>query len=258
MRLVAIYNVWDDWDLLSHSVKNISKSVDHVIVVYSDKSNYGEPSSELPLNIVVPDNVSIIPFEPIGNSQMEMETSKRNHGLHVARLRGYTHFLMMDADEFYHADDVSRGKEMFRKNPELKGIVVSSQVYFGSPELTIGLDTTRVPFIHKITRDLQHSFNRKYPFAWEGLREIRIDPTRSLNITDGVEFVPDIIMHHYSWVRKDYEKKIRNSTARANIEKSSIRQDLLLAKEGYYCNFYGKVLHRVPNYFNIPNYGVAF
>lgn len=268
MRLVAIYNVWDDWDLLECSIKNILPLVDGVIVVYSENSNYGEgqnigllSSLDFYDNLkdnIKSDKVDYYQFEPKAElPPMQNETAKRNHGLHLARLLNFTHFITMDADEFYHPEDISCGTKMFHDNPNLKGIVVSSQVYFKSPTLTIGLDTTRVPFIHKITPDLQHCFNRKYPFAWEGLRDIRIDPTRSLNINDGVEFVPEIVMHHYSWIRSDYEKKIRNSTARANIEKSTIRQDLLNATDGYYCNFYGKVLHTVPNYFNIPDYGVS-
>lgn len=258
MRLVAIYNVWDDWDMLRLSVENIRPVVDGCIIVCSTKSNYGEVSDIPEMYQDKSQKDLLVIFEPNAElSPMQNETAKRNHGLHLARLLNFTHFITMDADEFYHPEDISRGTKMFHDKPNLKGIVASSQVYFKSPTLTIGLDTTRVPFIHKITPDLQHCFNRQYPFAWEGLRDIRIDPTRSLNINEGVEFVPKIIMHHYSWVRSDYEKKIRNSTARANIEKSTIRQDLLNATDGYYCNFYGKVLHTVHNYFNIPDYGVS-
>lgn len=258
MRLVAIYNVWDDWDMLRLSVENMRPVVDGVIIIASNSSNSGEESPIQWGDDLQNGFSEIYQFEPKPElTPMQNETDKRNHGLHLARLLGFTHFITMDADEFYHSEDISRGTKMFQDNQNLKGIVVSSQVYFKSPTITIGLDTTRVPFIHKITPDLKHCFNRNYPFAWEGLRDIRIDPTRSLNINDGVEFVPEIVMHHYSWVRSDYEKKIRNSTARANIEKSTIRQDLLNATDGYYCNFYGKVLHTVHNYFNIPDYGVS-
>jgi len=55
-----------------------------------------------------------------------------------------------------------------------------------------------------------------------------------------------------SWVRKDVKKKIRNSTARQNIERSSIVRDYTNAKEGYFCEFYGKTLERSPNVFGLP------
>lgn len=247
MRLCAIFVCWNDWDLLEHSVKNMRPLVDGIIIVGSHKSNYGEVS-EIPEKWINPD---LIQFEPKeGLNPMGNETSKRNHGLHVARLRGYTHFIMMDADEFYNPVDFLKEKQKFIDNPNLLGLVCATQVYFKSPTLTIGLDTTLVPFIHKITDGLHHRFNHSFPFAWiDG--KIRIDPTRSLNISSGVEW-SGIVMHHYSWYRKDYAKKIRNSTARANIERSTILEDLENAKPGYFCKFYQKTLHEVPNYFGLP------
>lgn len=254
MKLCAIYNVWDDYDLLELSVNNILPLVEGVIIIYSETSNYGEKSRFIESF----ENCKIYYYnrEPKHTTPMESETDKRNYGLGIAKELGYTHFITIDADEFYHSEDVLIGKKMFEEEPDLKGIVVSSQVYFRSPTLTIGLDTTRVPFVHKIDNGLRHEFNRKYPFAWEGIRDIRIDPTRSLNINDGVKFLPEIVMHHYSWVREDYEKKIRNSTARSHIEKSTIREDLRVAKSGELCKFYNKVLRTAPNYFNIPEYDV--
>lgn len=250
MKLVAIFHCWDDWYLLEHAVKHMRPLVDGIIIIGSTKSNYGEFEA-------IPEqwhNDELFVREPQFNHPMNSETEKRNYGLKMALQQGYTHFINLDSDEFYNPIDFQREKERFHVKPELQGLVCASQVYFKSPTLTIGLDTTRVPFIHKLTPTLKHEFNRHYPFAWEG-RDIRIDPTRSMSITQGVEW-SDIVLHHYSWLRKDYQKKIRNSTAKANIERSSILHDLLQAKDGYFCNFYGKVLHAVPNYFNLPEYDV--
>lgn len=250
MRLCAIYNVWADWDLLEHSIENISPHVDGIIIIASELSNYGE-WYPIPVNLL---NIELYQPQHLLKRPQELETEKRNYGLQKARESGYTHFIMMDADEFYDPVEFRKAKERFHVEKDLKGLVVESQVYFGSPELTIGNDTTLVPFIHELTPTIKHEFNRKYPFAWiDG--KIRIDPTRSLNIDSGVKMA-DCLMHHYSWVRKDYSKKIRNSTARANLERSTIMQDLLHAKEGYYCEFYQKHLVRVPNRFGIPDYGV--
>lgn len=247
MKLAAIYNVWDDWDMLRYSADNIAPLVDGIFIIASERSNYGEVSE-------IPDEWKdkVIIREPIFNQAMFAETDKRNFGLNIARGAGYTHFLMMDADEFYDRKEFEEAKNVFICNPDLAGMVVQCQTYFKSPKLTIGLDTTLVPFIHKITPQLKHEFNRNYPFSWiDG--KIRIDPTRSLNINSGVEF-REIRMHHMSWIRKDFEKKIRNSTARFNLEKSTIREDLALAKEGYFVKFYGKSLVRAQVDFNIPEF----
>ena len=183
--------------------------------------------------------------EPLkGLPPVDNERRKRNFGLDRARELGVTHFVMADIDEFYDQEEFKR--ELNRD----QNLCCASQVYFKSPCLTIGLDVTIVPFIHKLTPELRCTFNAKYPFAFIQ-RMIRIDPTRQYNINYGVEWSP-IIMHHYSYCRKDINQKIKNSTARNNIERSTILNDLVQATEGYYCQFYGKVLTRVENKFNLP------
>ena len=250
MRLAGIYTVWDDWDLFTHSHKNIMPLVDGVIVVFSQTSNFGEDSKIKTVAIWGEGN-HIFNFEPdLSLPPQVNERNKRNFGLQKAKDMGFTHFIMLDADEFYEPQAFLNEKERIFKG-NIAGTVCRTQVYFAKPTLTIGLDTTLVPFIHKITPDLHFTWNTRYPFAFEGpKREIRIDPTRQLNITQGVE-MSEIIMHHYSWIRKDYEKKIRNSTARANIERSTIMNDLLQAKEGYFCEFYRKQLAPSADLFNL-------
>lgn len=258
MRLCAIYNVWDDFDLLKLSINNIRPLVDVVIVIFSTTSNFGEfkhgPDGSaheewIPMNVPV----FFRQMEPnLKRLPRENETAKRNYGLELARQFDCTHFLTMDADEFYEHEPFLKAKELFHVKPDLQGLVCNCQTYFASPKLTIGLDITLVPFIHKLTDHIKHGFNKNYPFAWDG-PQIRIDPTRSLNIHSGVERT-DLIMHHYSWVRKDYQKKIRNSTARANLERSTILNDLVEAKEGGFCQYYQKTLVRASVDFEIPEY----
>lgn len=249
MRLVAIYNVWKDWDLLHYSLKNIRPLVDGVIIVGSEYSNFGEYSA-IPEDFI---NQDLYIREPqFKNNAAASETDKRNFGLDIARRLQYTHFLTIDSDECYDPAEFNLQKQLFNM-PSLKGLVCNCQTYFKSPTLTIGLDVTLVPFIHVLTPTIRHEFNRNYPYAWIN-GQIRIDPTRSLNINDGVMKI-EIAMFHYSWVRQDYQGKIRNSTARANLERSTITEDLVSAKDGYFCKFYQKRLYTVENRFGIPDYG---
>lgn len=246
MRLVLIYNVWSDWDLLSHSIRNMRKLADGIIIIgstYSNRQEYHPIPEEFK-------NDELHIREPHYNIPMHSETDKRNFGLEIAKKQGYTHFVMMDADEIYDPIEFTESKEKFKNG--LKGLVCDCQTFFKEPTLTIGLDITLVPFIHEITPGLKFEFNRAYPFAWQG-QQIRIDPTRSLNINSGVEKT-NVRMFHYSWVRQDIEKKIRNSTARANLERSTIREDYANAKEGYFCKFYQKTLAKTTNLFNLPEW----
>jgi hypothetical protein len=253
MKLAATINAWGDTvELLPSCLDHILPLVDHVFVIWSEKSNYGESDRIMVVfaEYCKHERVTFIRCEPDSNKRpYENECFKRNAGLNAARDAGFTHFLSMDSDEFYEAEPFLKDKERFL-NENLIGLVCQSQVYFKHPWLTIGLDTTLVTFIHKITPTLKFGMNRLYPFAFD--KTIRIDPTRQLNIKSGVQ-MSDIVMHHMSWVRSDFEKKIRNSTAKGNIEQSTIRQDLMFAKEGHYCNFYGKTLFRATVNFNIPD-----
>jgi hypothetical protein len=218
-----------------------------VIVVYSIYSNFGELDSQFDFE----ENTIYEKYHPDFNIKpSENERNKRNIGLNKARDLGFTHFINMDADEFYLPKEFKKEKERIEQN-DLAGLVCRVKCYFAHPCLTIGYDITLVPFIHKIMPELRFTWNTNYPFAFEGpKREIRIDPTRQMNIDSGVEW-SDVTMFHYSWIRDDYQKKIRNSTARENIERSTIVKDLLNAKEGYYCEFYGKQLEASSDLFNL-------
>lgn len=259
MKLAAIVNHWVDCEeLLPFFIHNALQWADGIIIVVSDKSNTGEQpyvglsQSMWTVATVNKSKITWLRWSPdLTKDQRYNETQKRNYGLSVAHAMWFTHFVTCDTDEMYDPAAVNRAKEMF-VSQTLNGLVVPCQTYFARPWLTIGFDTTLVPFIHKLNTDTKHEFNRKYPFAWiDG--KIRIDPTRSLNYTSGIIHTESVVMHHYSWIRSNYPLKIRNSTARANIERSTILTDLGNAREGYFCQFYGKTLVRTDVDFGIPD-----
>jgi len=233
MRLAGIYIVWDDWEILSHSIRCMNPYLDGIIVVASTLSTKGEFSQVHYGHILEPDP-ELTP--------RENETAKRNFGLDMARDAGYTHFLMMDADEIYEPFD----KEQFDGN-----YVCNSRLYFKSPTLYLD-DPTRVPFIHRITEDLFFKKNYEYPFSVLHEGRPAIDPTRTLNITEGVEMA-NVTMHHYSYIRRDIRKKIRNSAG----EKVKQFPHLLLddyqnAEPGYKTKFFNLPLKETINIFGLP------
>jgi hypothetical protein len=262
MKLCAILNVWEDTaEFIEPFIANTMKYCNGIIIIASTKSNYGEVSEdyipEIDSIIKLYANIRIEFYSPALYYALHCETDKRNYGLNIARQEGYTHFITCDTDEFYDPEEVNQAKKEFHEKPSLAGLVCRTKVYVKSPTLTIGYDTTLVPFIHKITPGLKHEFNRLYPFAWKG-KDIRIDPSRSLNINSRVDMC-DVTMHHYSHVRKDYAKKIRNSTARANLQRhKNLVQNFLHLKEGDIFELYpNRPLVREQARFNIPDYGVV-
>lgn len=262
MRLVSIINVWfDAIDLLPYCLQNQAEcGVDGIIIIWSEASNHGEVKMDYLWPAIHPKSeASLIPIhifqrEPQFRDPRNSETDKRNFGLERARELGYTHFLTIDQDEMYDPIKFKKQKERFKNEPYLQGIVCPSNVYFKSPTLTVGRDVTLVPFIHQISARVKHEFNKRYPFAFDN-KGIRIDPTRQLSLTNGIQYTEDIVMEHYSYCRKDIELKIRNSTARTNIERSTIREDYKNAAPGVYCEFYKAVIQPCENIFNLPEFG---
>ncbi len=248
MRLAAIFIHWGDWELLEKAVDSIYPQVDGVIQVFSYKSNIGEDD---PISVCAccEEGFRRYQFEPdLSKMARENETTKRNYGLEMARRDGYTHFIMLDADEFYL--DIEEAKKEF-DDPELNGLVCESITYFKSPTLCFD-DTTRVPFIHKLTPELRFVKNYHYPFSVNEASNPAIDPTRTMNIAEGVK-MSKVKMHHMSFIRSDIRKKIRNSAGlRLKTFEAVVLNDYREAQEGYRLAYNGKTLRRVENLFNLP------
>jgi hypothetical protein len=245
LKLCAIYVVWfDGIEILPYSIEAIRKHVDEVIVIYSLKSNYGQVVDCMKELDAL--NVTLVNWEPnTGKRPVINETAKRNFGLKVARSFGYTHFIMMDADECYDPVEFATGKEIAAN---YWGLVAPVKVYLKKPTYQLP-DHTLVPFIHELRHDLEFGSFRNYPFAYDG-KHAHIDPTRRLSISSRVEMAP-ITMHHFSWVRNDINQKTANSTARVNILRSEIFEDYQNAKPGYYSKFYRCKITEVENKFGI-------
>lgn len=243
-KLAAIYNVWiDSIELLRYSIESICYNVDLIIIVYQQQSNYGENADTLTeIEHIIeghPSTIELVPFTPHRNQPASFnEKIKRNLGLDIARRYGCSHFLHMDCDEMYL--DFAEAKRAFEISG-YDGSVLRLHTYFKKPTLMLAEDEKYyVPFIHKL-RGGTVAGEGKYPFY--------VDPTRKINETNVVML--SHYMHHYSWVRKDIEMKIRNSSARANIEAGWFYEDWKNAEAGMHVRNYNTHLVEVPNYFNI-------
>lgn len=249
MNLVAIYNIWDGVEIFEHSYRNIRPLVDSVIIVWSRLSNNCQNTGNYDPS-KYPGAIHVNHEPSPAKTKQHNERDKRNEGLREAKRHSFTHFLMLDVDEFYDPEEFLFEKAKFdaKRKDELLGLVCNVKTYFKRPDLTIGYDpSTRVPFIHKLMPSLHYGMNKRYPFAYDA-GGARIDPTRQLNIKRGVEW-SDITMHHYSHVRNDIRVKIENSSA--NLGRSTLLEDWLNAKEGYRVKMYDRVLEKCDNQFNI-------
>jgi hypothetical protein len=241
LRLAAIYNAWDGIELMRGSMLCMKDHVDLFIIVYQDVSNFGEQYNPLPdMDLSGFANVTLVKYDPVVGAGAYNEKRKRNLGLDIARDKGCTHFLMVDCDEYYE----NFGEAVYLyKNFGHRGSVCSLYTYFKLPTLRFETkDGYFVPFIHELKPETQAGV-RHYPFY--------VDPTRRINETEVVEL--PVTMCHFSWVRKDIERKCRNSSAKENIEKGTMLQDYYSdhVGPGYYVKDYDKKLIEVPDYFGL-------
>lgn len=247
MKLAAIYNVWDGVELLHGSMNCLRDHVDQFIIVYQDISNYGEqydPLPDLQLLDFSPFDLHIIKYMPqtIGIG-FKNEINKRNAGLNAAMELGCTHFMHIDCDEYY--EDFGKAKQQYISSGK-SGSVCRLYTYFKHPTWRLEKpDNYFVPLIHEL---------KPHTVAGAGNYPFYVDPTRKINELNVAE-IPSF-MHHFSYVRKDIDRKVRNSSARANIEKSQLLKDyhskeLEAFPEGFYIKDFYQKLVIVPNNFNI-------
>lgn len=255
MRLAAIYNVWDGVELLKGSINCIKKDVDVIIIVWQEVSNYGEqydPSDEIRAAIDVVNveyyftgykRVIIHKYTPSFGFQFSAasyEMEKRNIGLKIAKDDNCTHFLHLDCDEYY--EDFGKAKQEYIESGS-KGSVCSMWTYFKKPTLRFeNTDNYFVPFIHELNNKTIAG-QSQYPFY--------VDPTRRINEQNVV--LLDAKMHHFSWIRTNIARKVRNSSAKHNILRSNYLNDYNSPDlgVGYYVTDFRQKLVEVPNIFNI-------
>jgi hypothetical protein len=225
MKLAAIYNVWDGEEHLEKSVNSIKAHVDFIICVCQTKSNRGELYNG-GLEEVKRLGLSYVIYKPeYLVSPTRNEAKKRNIGVELAEKMGATHYILLDCDEVY--PDFERGKQLAEGHD---ATVCQMVTYFGNENLIYDRpESYFVPFICKIGK--VGNFDNGY----------YCDPTRKPNIK-AVE-IP-IFMHHYSYVRNDIERKLRNSSAYINLRTkiSSIILDYKNARAGMYVEMVDRTL----------------
>lgn len=246
MKLAALYSVWDSEEILPYSIESIIDHVQLVLICVQNTSNYGERNDNnekvmLDMCDQYPENVFVYHYSPnIMHGGMWNETQKRNILLEKAKILQATHFLHIDCDEIY--EDFGKAKKQFIDSGA-NGSVCEMYTYFKNPTLRFeNVDNYYVPFIHELNHDTCVGIQNNYPFY--------ADPTRRVNC-DNIYLIEEK-MHHFSYVRINIERKIRNSSAKANIEKSKYMEyynsDL---KSGDFIEGFDQKLIEVENLFDI-------
>jgi hypothetical protein len=239
-KLAGIWNVWDGDEHLRRSIEQIKEHLDFVIVVYQNISNIGEKYfPELPHDLI---DMSFHYQPNLLDSAQNNEENKRNIGLSLARQMNCTHFIHLDCDEMYFNEDFKLAKEECYKN-NLDASFCSLKTYYKYPTKQLFPEEPYfVPFIHKIYPHTKMCFDKRYPAF--------VDPTRRTNTYINHKYIDWLKMHHYSFVRKDIERKMRNSSSSSAFSNNSVTWEEF-DKTGKMIHFKDFITIDVENYFNL-------
>ncbi len=178
-------------------------------------------------------------------SAQKNEENKRNIGLEKAKELECTHFLCMDCDEYYEPKEFEHHKNLIL-NGNFDASACRLFTYYKKPTIQLTpLEEYYVPFIHKIYPETKLCFDKSYPAF--------VDPTRRTNTHKSFLKIETPIMHHFSFVRKDIERKWRNSSsAQAFPNVKQLKEDFdNFEKTGKMVFFKEFSYKEVPNLFNI-------
>lgn len=221
MILAAGYVVFDGLETLEASIRSIRSNVDHVIVSYQLISWSGTRASadliptleDLKARGLIDHLIEFKEFTPhplkTANEVMaakRFELAKRQGCLELAKSLGATHYMSMDADECYRADELAWAKQQIEET-NLDATAVH-YINYVTPTLHRGHSRWLIPFIYRITQAAKHHTGQR---IFRG-----VDPTRGLldeSYCKSRIFERDLIsMHHMEMVRKDLAQKYHASS----------------------------------------------
>lgn len=251
MKLAACYTVFDGAELLNSSILTIYPQVDLVVICFQSISNKGQEikaddwdyiESIRGYKIIHEQYVTDLKLTP-----KENERRKHNQMVGVARAYGATHFLMAACDHFYKPDEFAKAKEIAG---EYDSTFTAMYTYFKKPMWQLDpIENYFMPFICKLYPHTR--IERVKPFP------LLVDPSVQMNtIGKWYQFRPDeIMLHHYSMVRKDVHRKFLNA---ASPWKPQQVEEFTKEVNEYNINenpgvkyFHGTKLKVVPDYFGI-------
>lgn len=253
MKLAACYNVFNGTELLKGSIDQISAFVDEIILLVNLKSNYGEPISAESLSLVhkiqSSSNARLIWHTP-SKDPIQNARDRFDARINLARELECTHFFISAEDHYYNSFEFERAKQFMIDSPEIDVSLTGMYTYYKKPTWQITpCEEYYMPFIMKLG---QYTKSDATPYVYKTDPGVRVSPAEKIHL-----FSKDqIMMHHYSMVRKNILSKFRNAQSRSNWQekiRNHIREfenyDVVLNPGISY--FKGRKVQIVPNYFNI-------
>jgi len=216
MKLAALYTVFNGLELLEGSIDQIYPYVDVIVIGWQKVSHHGNVSNDVEPFVHKMKRkykkVELFEFKPRGgNNTKSEERRKHNQMIKVAQMQDCTHFFFSATDHYYVPEQFKKAKQ---KAKQYDVTASKMYTYFKSPSYRLDkIESYYMPFICKLR------VNQTYCKDSKGDWEVYVDPSICVFPYDSFyEFTEDeLIMHHYSYVRKDIKNKLINAAARRNF-----------------------------------------
>lgn len=221
-KLGYMINAFDASEHLETILSEIRDQVDYVAAIWQKKSYWKNPMSKDDMNELERLKKmglidELIEFSPdFSKYSREQECDKRNMAIDLAKKKGCSHVMSVDADEYYDKDQFKYAKDLINK--EGHPITYCSYVnYFRDFEHYLVYPFRPfVPFIHSTF--FKYTYNGPAPGATDPTRRI-FNP---LNVGTYIFKDNEIRMAHAAWIRKNIRKKLTNWSAKNHFKPSLI------------------------------------
>lgn len=220
IKLGVTYNLFNGEELLEASIKCIRNDVDYINVVWQEYSwtlEKANPKLEKHLNNLKNKGLidRVIKFEfDVNKSQnfVRLRRKKGNLGLKDLRINHCTHFMMMDTDEFYRKEEFKKAKKFIVENKITHSACPIYDYRILPCYRMADVRDYSVGFIYKFT-----IFSRVIARQEINNNPCRIDLFRTVPYIPFINkffYLTDIVMHHMTGVRLDYDNKMRNTISK--------------------------------------------
>lgn len=207
MKLAACYTVFNGVELLEHAINSVKDHVDEIIIAFQTVSNYGNKCEDI-LEFMdrFPDYNYFVYDPDLKVDSKTNEQRKHQQLIEYARICNCTHFFLSATDHFYKEDEILYAKNLV-ETTGVKTTYSKMVTYFKEPTLKLDpLESYYMPFICSTSVNIGN------------ISPVLVDPACHLKpFSPFYIFKEDeLLMHHFSWIRKDISNKLENSAAKIN------------------------------------------
>jgi hypothetical protein len=225
MKIGVGYIAFTGGEFLKPSIENIRPFVDHIVVVYAQRSHAGDPAPPYLLPLLeelvgakLVDEIVHMETEPVDRPacMQDLCRAKREEARRVCYEAGCTHYLIRDCDEFHDRSDLDNAIGYLEENPS-DVTITSLFEYWWHPSIRAEQPSgLYVPFIQRADLPLK---GFKYPE--------RVDRGRTVSTATTFDVLPVgmIAMHHFTACRFDIFELQRKYQGHGHLNRVHMNAD---------------------------------